>query len=269
MDLFNVLPDVESQAIDDFLAYIPIYNSKRRTTSYQKLLRKNLPLIEGQVCCEAGAGGGVFSREMARLGAKKVYAVERSAAMFEVLKQNTAGIPNLDCIQEYIEDFEPDERIDLLLHEFYGPLVMDESILALQALPFEPGTILPDGGRLWAMPLSETEILSKDKLYTPSWKQALKGALVSDLFDWSRFRKDWLVFDWNLGSEQTRFEFELPEACDFIALCGEITHQGKPVLNMAWTHNWSQVFTPVHGTRFELGFDYLGGYTDVFFKWLE
>lgn len=269
MELFNTLPDDELQDIEDFLAFIPIYGSKRRETAYRKLLQRHRHLIEGKVCVEAGAGKGIFSREMAEMGAEQVYAVERSAVLFQLLEDTTNGLSNVERFEEDIEEFEPEKPVDLLLHEFYGPLVLDESMLVLQDIKFEPGTILPDGGRLWAMPVMEEEIMEKEKLYQPSWKTALKNALISDLFDWKKFEPKWQVFDWNLDSKTNSFEFELPEDCDFLALCGEITHRGERVVNMWWTNNWPVIFTPVAGKRFRISFSYVEGFTDVFFQWVK
>jgi hypothetical protein len=141
-------------------------------------------------------------------------------------------------------------------------------VLALRQLKFTPQMILPDGGRLWAMPLSEADILRKEPQYEPAWKKALRGALISDLFTDIPFKPVWKVFDWDVHSSQTSFEFEVPAHCDFLAFCGEITHQGKSVLNMWWTHNWPVIFTPVQGERFRLRFVFVQDYTKVFFEWL-
>ena len=39
MELFNELPDERAQDVEDFLAFIPIYESKRRTRSLMRLLK--------------------------------------------------------------------------------------------------------------------------------------------------------------------------------------------------------------------------------------
>lgn len=269
MELINSLPDEEQQDIADFLAFIPIYDSKRRENAYRSLLRRNRALIEGKVCMEAGAGKGIFARQMAEMGAAKVYAVERSGIMFQLLSETVRGLDNVDCFDDDIEEFEPEGEVDLLLHEFYGPLVLDESLLVLQDIKFDPGTILPDGGKLWAMPLYESEIMVRDMHYQPVWKTALKNALVSDLFEWKAFQPTWPVFEWKIGDPETSFEFEVPEPCDFLAFCGEITHQGKSVLKMWWTNNWPVIYTPAAGKRCRLSFSYVEGFTDIFFKWLK
>ena len=266
MEVFNTVPEDKLQELEDFLTFIPIYNSKRREIAYRSLLKQFRSQIEGQVCCEAGAGRGVFSEYMLELGAQKVYAVERSDAMLKVLEATAQ--PNLEIVPGYIEDFETKEAISVLLHEFYGPLVLDETILALQDLSIQPGTILPDGGKLWAMPLSEETIKEKVSHYDSSWKNVLNEALISDLFDPITFQPTWEVFSWDIHSQEKTFTFKVPEACDYLVLNGEITHQGKSVMKMWWTNNWPLIFTPANGNQFEIRFEYIDGFTDVYFNWL-
>lgn len=273
MELFNHLAEDQSQQVEDFLAFIPIYESKRRFKSLRALLNRHRKQIAGKVCMEAGAGRGLFAREMAEFGAEEVIAIERSASLFAVLKDHLKDLDNVNLILDDIIGFEPDKSVDLLFHEFYGPLVLDESLMVLNNLQFEPGMILPDGGRLWAMPVSEAHIRKFDPYYEPSWKEALSGAMVSDLFDGIPFKPTWKVFDWAVGNpeekERVVFEFEIPEKTDFIALCGEITHQGKKVLNMWWTYNWPVIYTPVEGTKFRLEFVFDGQFTEIYLEWVD
>jgi hypothetical protein len=268
MELFNELPDNRLQSVEDFLAFIPIYESKRRTNSLAALIKRHKKQIEGKICMEAGAGKGLFSRLMAEMGAQEVLAVERSELLYQLLCESVEAHPQVQCHFSDITDFIPHGQVDLLFHELYGPLVLDETILALRRLKFKPGLILPDGGRLWAMPISEKTIKEADDQYDQIWADELAGALVSDLVMGVPFVHKWEVFSWTVESQATVFEFEIPENADFLALCGEITHQGKSVLKMWWTHNWPVIYTPVAGKRFKISFEYVGGYTKVFFDWI-
>jgi hypothetical protein len=268
MELFNELKGHRRQDVEDFLTFIPIYESKRRFASLAALLKRHRKHIKGKVVMEAGAGRGIFSKLMAELGAKEVLAVERSDVLYDLLETTVTGLENVSCYCEDITEFEPEKPVSLLFHELYGPLVLDETMLALRELRFRPGLVLPDGGKLWAMPISEAEILQKEPQYEPVWADALGGALISDLVRGIPFVPKWMVFDWDVHSEETTFAFELPEQCDFLALCGEITHQGKSVLKMWWTNNWPVIYTPVKGKRFELRFLHRDGYTKVFFDWV-
>lgn len=267
MELFNRLRGHRRQDVEDFLTFIPIYESKRRTGSLKALLKRHHKHILGKTVMEAGAGKGIFSMYMADLGARKALAVERSAALYDLLETHTAHCPSIQCHCEDITDFIPDEPVSLLFHELYGPLVLDETLLALRELKFDPGLVLPDGGRLWAMPVSEAEIHRRNPHYEPVWAKTLRGALVSDLITGIPFLPRWEVFSWDIHSPQTCFEFSLPEPCDFLAFCGEITHCGRSVLKMWWTHNWPIIYTPVNGKRFQMRFEFMDGYTSVFFAW--
>ena len=268
MELFNELKTGNAQNITDFLTFIPIYRSTRRYKALAALIKRYRHAIEGKIVMEAGPARGIFSKLMADLGAEEVLAVERSETLFEIACASMENYPTIQCHHADVAEFEPAQPVELLFHEFYGPLVLDETILSLKKLRFKPGTILPDGGRLWAMPISEAEILEKDKQYEPAWMDILEGALISDLITGIPFKPVWKVFDWNLAQEETTFEFELPEECDFIALCGEITHEGKKVLDMWWTHNWPVIYTPVCGRKFSIRFKYIDGFTRVYFDWI-
>ena len=268
MELFNELNEDRENEIEDFLTFIPIYESKRRFRSLRSFLRKNQRFIRNKVCMEAGAGRGLFSQELLELGAKKVYAVERAGIMYGLLEERFAGEKRVQLVNEDVGVYQPEEKIDLLFHEFYGSLILDESMLCLRELEFKPDLILPDGGRLWAMPLNEAEIRERDEVYEARWKELLGGALISDIFEWHRFQPQWEVFSWDIYDPRRSFDFTLPENCDWIAFCGEVCHQQKGVLKMWWTHNWPIIYTPVLGKSFTLRFEYLGeGYTGVYFEW--
>ncbi|MEM7036225.1 MAG: methyltransferase domain-containing protein [Bacteroidota bacterium] len=270
MELFNELSADRQQAVEDFLTFIPIYESRRRIISLEALLRRHRKRIQGRVCMEAGPGNGHFTRFMCELGAEKVYGVENSAVLLDIARRNHPDLKQVIWEESDIRDYEPPEAIDLLFHEFYGSLVLDETMLALQDLAFSPKMIVPNGGRLWAMPLSEAEVMEQDESYQPSWKSALEGALISELFSGIQFRPTWEVFHWEVSDKRREFHFKLPEKTDFLAFCGEITHEGKKVLDMAWTHNWQVLYTPVCGSEFQLRFEYGdSNHTLVYFDWVK
>jgi hypothetical protein len=267
MELFNELNAFRERAIEDFLTFIPIYESRLRTRRLKSFLKNQKQLISGKTCVEAGAGRGIFAGEMVKLGARKVFAVEQSPSMFQILEEEFGKHMKISLVNSPIEKFLPAGNIDTLVHEFYGPLVLDETILSLQRLKFSPENILPDGGRLWAMPVTEKQIRQKDKVYDPAWKKVLSSALVSDVFPGIPFRPVWEVFSWDVFRGGKTFEFVLPQSCDWIALCGEITHEGNSVLKLWQTGNWPVLFTPVSGKKFRLSFRYSGGFTKVYFGW--
>lgn len=270
MELFNELSEERENEINDFLTFIPIYESKRRFRGLRSLLKKNQKHIRNKVCMEAGAGRGLFTQELLNLGATRVHAVERAGIMYGLLEERFGKEERVHLVKEDVGVYKPSEPIGVLFHEFYGSLILDESILSLRELEFKPDLILPDGGRLWAMPLYEKDIMEKDDVYEPRWKKLLGGTLISEIFEWQQFKPQWEVFSWDIYDKRRSFTWSIPEDCDWLALCGEVTHQGKGVLKMWWTHNWPIIYTPVQGKTFTLSFEYLGeGYTGVYFEWEE
>ncbi len=269
MEILNELNERKRRDIDDFLSFIGIYEDTKREKALKKLLHKEKKYIKGKTCVEAGAGSGIFSIYMAELGAKKVYAVEESKTIFKLLKKNVENFKNIIPINKRIEEFEPDEEIDFLFHEFYGSLLFDESIFSLYELRFKPKRIAPDGGRLWCMFIRDEEILEKDKIYRREWKEILKGALVLDLFPWVKFRNDKKIIGWNYKKDiKKEFIIELKEKADFIGFASEIVHDEESVLKTWEAKNWAIVFTPKVSDKFRLKFSYKGGYTEVKFVWI-
>ena len=255
MEILNELPEKKRREIDDFLAFIGIYEDRTRERALKKLLYQNRNLIKNKICVEAGAGLGVFSIYMAELGAKKVYAVEESKVMFEFLKEKVKNYKNIIPVNEKIEEFKPQEKVDLLFHEFYGSMLFDESIFSLYKLKFKPGNIIPDGGRLWCMFLNEIDILKKDKIYTGKWKEIFRNVLVLDLFPWVKFKNHKKIIEWNMRIKPKReYTVEIKRKADFLTFASEITHKGKSILKTWRAKNWALVFTPKAGNKFSLKF---------------
>ncbi len=84
MDILNRVSARRFRDVDNLLAFISIYDDVRRTRSFRSLLRANARLIQGAVCVEGGCGLGILSIEMARLGARKVYAVEHNPLLAQI-----------------------------------------------------------------------------------------------------------------------------------------------------------------------------------------
>jgi hypothetical protein len=93
MDIMNHLPRRRFREIDDLLAFISIYDDTRRTRALRALLRRHRQEIQGAVCVEGGAGLGLFAIEMARLGARRVFAVEQNPLLAKLAKALLAKFP--------------------------------------------------------------------------------------------------------------------------------------------------------------------------------
>ena len=93
MDILNRISPRHFRTVDDLLAFISIYDDTRRTRAYKQLLWRNRNSIRGAVCVEGGAGLGLFSVEMARQGARRVYAVEHNKLLAEEIRERIDNIP--------------------------------------------------------------------------------------------------------------------------------------------------------------------------------
>ncbi len=269
MEIINEINEKRRRYVDDFLSFIPIYEDKKREIALKNLLLKNRKFIKNKICVEAGAGKGIFSKFMVLLGAKRVYAVEESFYLYKILKENVKDEKKIIPVNKKIEDFLPDEEIDLLFQEFYGSLLFDESLLALEKIKFKPKRVIPDGGALWCMILKEKEIMEKDKIYEKNWKEILKNVLVSDLFPYIKFKPHFKIFEWNYGKDFPKFiKFELKRKGDFLVFSSEIKDKGKSILKTWETDTWSLIYTPINGKKFLFEFNYENAFTEIKFKWI-
>ena len=268
MDILNELPDARFREIDDLLAFISIYDDEERTAAFARLLQEHAAAIRGAICVEAGCGLGVFSEMLARLGARKVYAVEHNPLLAELARQRLSELPNVQVVETDVLDFRPPEPVDILVHEFYGQLLFDEDLWVLNRLQFEPGMVLPDGGEL-RFGLRFVEDYSDD-VVTPEVVKKLDGALVSGLFEERGDELTGTAAEWKFG-EGLRFrEVDLAgKPGDLLVFGLRVTHRGQTVCEAGRCSNWSYVWTPRTGDRFELRFLPAEAGRSVEFAWLS
>jgi SAM-dependent methyltransferase len=266
MDILNVLPEPTFAALDDLLTFISIYDDRRRTRAYLRLLRSHRRHITGAVCVDAGCGMGYFAEEMVRLGARRVYAVEANPHLFALASERLAAYPEVVCVRQEIQHFEPDEPVDVLVHEFFGPLLYDEDVHVLEALRFRPRLVLPDravlmGGLTWVEQVA-------DETVTPAVVRRLEGALVSGLFDEGDLALQFPVVHWTFGQAEREVICDLSgREGDLLYLGLQIYHGDRLICQAGRCANWPYVWTPRAGDRFRLQFvPNLRG-AAVYFSW--
>jgi SAM-dependent methyltransferase len=267
MDIMNHLGPGRFADVDDLLAFISIYDDERRTRAYRRMIRSESAAVKNAICVDAGCGLGLFSEEMAKLGAQRVYAVEANRSMYELARTRLQRFANVTVIHEDIALFKPRQRVDVLVHEFFGQLLYDEDLLALQRLRFAPRLFLPDQARLMAGLCPAKRMV--DNTVTMEVLQRLNGVLVSGLFEDRLLSYKVPVLSW------TPRRYVTSAVCDLRALSGDLVylgiqlfHRDTMICQSGRCENWSAVWTPRAGDRFRLDFKPAGRGTNAFFAWL-
>jgi len=273
MDILNLLPRKRFRELDDLLAFVSIYDDARRTKAIQKLLRSHRAFIRGAVCVEAGAGLGLFSAELARLGARKVYAVEQNPALARLCKMTFDKLPTtlahkIELVISPIQNFRSPEHVNVLVQELYGQLLYDEDLWALNSLKFTPDVVLPDGGELRAGILSSARYV--DKVVTRSVLHELGGTLVAGLFQERLTELKIPVLRWSFQRGLVEIPHSFANRKGDLACFGVVvTHSGRIVCEAGRCSNWSYVWTARKGNRVSIQFRRNGPTMDCHFKWLS
>lgn len=273
MDILNTLLHRRFREIDDLLAFISIYDDDRRTRAYLKLIRAHRRRISGSVCVEGGAGLGVFAAEMARLGARKVYAVEQNPLLATLARLRIQSLPadisrRIELVEASIERFRPPEPVHVLVHEFYGQLLYDEDLWVLDHLRFQPDLVLPDGGELRAGIVSSRAYC--DRIITVDMVQMLEGALVSGLFEEQLGELRIPVLQWKFGEglRALRHSFATRRG-DLLCLGLVVTHDGNDVCEAGRCPNWAYAWTPRLGNAVSLKFRRTRVGMECSFRWMD
>lgn len=149
MEENKLTPDFELRT-QQIRSYYPSLSSYRelmvdeyRNEFYQNIIQQN---CKDKVVLDVGAGVGLLSLMALKSGAKKVYALEVNPEACMVLEQikTVQNLENLEIINKPSWDFELPEKVDIILHEIFGPFLFDE--LCLVTLN-EVKHHLKDGGK--------------------------------------------------------------------------------------------------------------------------
>ena len=264
MEILNEIPNYED--VDGFLAFVGMYEDRARLEAYRRFLAR-FPL-QGAVCVEAGAGFGIFTEWMLYLGARKVYAVEENPLMADLLRERFRREPRVTVVEALIEDFAPPEPVDLLVHDFFGPLLYDESLYALERLPFRPAQVFPNQGELlWGLVEARRQV---DEVVSMPVLRRLEGVLISDLFPEPVQEPDQVLFRWRYSeglSGPSRVSLKgLPG--DLLVFGVRLLHDGEEVCRAGRCVNWPWVWTPRAGDLFQLTFRPTRAHTEVHFEWV-
>lgn len=266
LEIVNQLKSKQFSELDNFLTFLGIYEDARRTASFKKALIQNKELIKNKVCVEAGAGLGEIAQIILDLGAKKLFCVEENPYCCRQLKKRFAAEPRAIVINKRIEEFRPKEAIDFLFQELYGPLLLDENLLALEKLRFRPKIVFPNQGYL-LMEAVKLEGL-KDETIDKKILASLKAVLITDLFPNFKFRNPGRILKWEFSKKTKKLKIKPPACGEILAFGMEIWHDAERICGTQDCRNWPYVFTPNQPSSFELSFKTRNFYTETKFKWL-
>jgi predicted nicotinamide N-methyase len=74
-----------------------LWNRERGLSKWNYIIRKNLPDVEGLVIYDIGAGCGLFSLELARMGAKRVIGIDRDEY---IIQPSNPRLPAQDVVNQ-------------------------------------------------------------------------------------------------------------------------------------------------------------------------
>lgn len=146
--------DIHREMIGDFA----------RTFTYRKAILNNYNNIYQKSVLDLGAGTGILSMFCAQAGARKVYAVEASdvaEVASKVVSTNKVD-DQVVVIQSKMEDATLPEKVDVIVSEWMGYMLLYESML--QSVIFardkwlnKGGVLLPEKARMFIAPLTDPD----------------------------------------------------------------------------------------------------------------
>lgn len=177
----------QDQAFHDDPEYFGLYadiaihremlEDRIRTDTYAEAIRLNRKSIQGGVVLDVGMGSGILSLFAAREGAKKVYGVEACRTMAEqvahIIEANGRA-EQIDILQGLMEKVNVPEKVDVIISEWMGYLLLYESMLdsvlfARDHYLKPGGKILPSRCNIFVAPYSDMEREENDQEDLDFW----------------------------------------------------------------------------------------------------
>ncbi|KAI6213308.1 CRE-PRMT-1 protein [Aphelenchoides besseyi] len=139
-----------------------------RTNTYRNAVYHNSHLFKNKVVMDVGSGTGILSMFAAKVGAKKVFAVEFSAMAIQsrqIIKDN--GYDNvIEVLQTKVEDLTElpggYEKVDVIISEWMGYCLFYESMLntvlyARDKWLAPNGALFPDRAKLYLIGIEDRQ----------------------------------------------------------------------------------------------------------------
>ncbi|KAI8111817.1 hypothetical protein M9435_004316 [Picochlorum sp. BPE23] len=150
-----------------------------RTGTYYAAITENKSDFEGKAVMDVGCGSGILSLFAAQAGARVVYAVEASnIATFaeQLFKANPTYGSKIKVIRGKVEEIELPEKVDVLVSEPMGTLLVNERMLesyfyARDAHLIEGGKMFPGTGTIYISAFSDEYLYMEVANKAAFWQQ--------------------------------------------------------------------------------------------------
>jgi SAM-dependent methyltransferase len=141
-----------------------------RTDLYRRAIEATVR--PGDVVLDLGAGTGILSLFAARSGARKIYAVERTAMarIARLLVARNGAASRVEVIEAPIEYVTLPRRVDVIVSEWLGAYGVDENLLPLVLLARDRwlkrgGRLLPHRVTAWIAPIRDGDIEAEQEFW--------------------------------------------------------------------------------------------------------
>jgi protein arginine N-methyltransferase 1 len=126
----TLLYDIENRGtFEDFSCHEAMIADNVRMKNYHDAIMRYIN--PGDVVVDLGTGTGVLSFFAAERDPKKIYAIDHSDLMITIARTiaDANGIENVLFVPQNSRSFEPDEKVDVILHEQMGSNLIDENMI--------------------------------------------------------------------------------------------------------------------------------------------
>lgn len=147
-----------------------------RTGTYRSAIIDNAADFEGAVVLDCGTGSGILALFAAQAGAKHVYAVDASNITHrtrKLVEANGYG-DRITVIQGTVEEIELPEKVDIIVSEPMGFLLVHEQMLksymiARRRFLRPGGLMMPSRGTMYLAPFSDQALWDEQEAKVQWW----------------------------------------------------------------------------------------------------
>jgi SAM-dependent methyltransferase len=211
-----------------------------------------------KVVLDLGAGLGLLSLMAVRAGAKKVYAVEVNPVAIKALQKlkEDENLLNLIIIESTSWDLDLPEKVDVIVHEIFGPFLLDEMCLyTLKDVEkfLKPGGILIpekfgfdfkffDSEKIPSISYIKNISKSYDTMMQ-THQTIIEDIIKDDDLNWIRFGS-WGFYNYSLDPLSQSFTFEKETRIDslwcrpFITMGNKTLYLNRTKENRHWGNSF-------------------------------